>query len=587
MTKWAKSTSARWLFVNFILPNAALAATFPMRHFLLLSLALLPICVFAQKPPVQGKYWIEFSDKDHTPFCTCRPWEFLSARALDRRARAGIAVTEQDLPVDPAYVAGLRQQGALLHHTSRWMNAATVIADSATAAALRQLPYVAKVQYVGRHIVPKGMRNRPQKKRISLSQLPETPDGAGVFGYTGLQNNLLGTPFLYQAGVRGRGILVAVMDGGFTNVDTLAFFDSLALQGRLLPGWDFIEHDAAVFEGASHGTSVLSVMAGHLPGFFVGTAPDASYTLLKTEDTAGEYPVEETNWIAGAEWADSIGADIINASLGYTSFNDTTLNHRYADLDGRSSIGARGAAIAATKGMIVCNSAGNSGDEPWRYVGVPADARGVIAVGAVDMQARHADFSSYGPTADGRIKPDLMAPGDQVIVAGNFGTQLGVSSGTSLASPMLVGSIAALWSSFPEKTASEILDAVFETADQNEQPDNTRGYGLPDMAMAWLRLSGYVNPVHFNRTGEEALFAYQRTQGKLSLLLFSDPMPRPMALRLIAADGQSRNLLHFNYVKNDLSRLEIEALDTLAPGAYRLELVWPEESRQYRVLVWK
>jgi serine protease AprX len=151
--------------------------------------------------------------------------------------------------------------------------------------------------------------------------------------------------------------------------------------------------------------------------------------------------VEEANWIAGAEWADSIGVDIINASLGYTTFNDTTLNHTYSQLDGRATIGARGASIAATKGMIVCNSAGNAGDEPWRHIGVPADAPGVIAVGAVQHDGALASFSSVGPTSDGRLKPELVAPGDMVVVAGNFGTELGLSSGTSLASPMLAGGL--------------------------------------------------------------------------------------------------------------------------------------------------
>jgi serine protease AprX len=558
-----------------------------MRFLLIIGFLALFTPVFAQKPPVVGKYLVEFRDKNNSPYCTCRPWEFLSARALDRRARAGIAIELNDLPVNPVYLEGLKAEGAVIHHSSRWLNAATVIADAQTAAKLNPLPFVLKVTYVGRHIVPKGMRNRPEKKRTPLKEAPMAGDGTELLGYAGLQNSLLGMPMLYHAGVRGKGIYVAVMDGGFTNVDTLPYFDSIATHGRLHPGWDFIDHDRAVYEGASHGTSVLSVMAAHLPGYFVGTAPEATYFLLKTEDTAGEYPVEETNWIAGAEWADSIGADIINASLGYTSFNDTTLSHRYQDLDGRSSIGARGASIAATKGMIVCNSAGNSGDEPWKYIGVPADAPGVIAVGAVGADEKRAGFSSFGPTADGRIKPDLCAPGDEVVVAGNLGIQLGISSGTSLASPMLAGALASLWSSFPEKTAAEILEATYNAADQNFLPDNERGYGLPDMSLAWLRLSGYFNPLRLNRAGEDALFAFHRTQGRLSLLFFGEAPETIRSVRLKAFDGHRIEVPLFSYQGFSLRVLTLEGLSEVPSGAYQLEVFEKDKVMKYNVLCWK
>lgn len=415
--------------------------------FLLLVVLLVSSRLPAQQPAL-SKWWVEFSDKNDNPYCTCRPAEFLSARALERRARAGIGIEENDLPVNPGYVRALTETGVLLHNTSRWLNTATVIADSAAAAALRGLPFVRGVRYLGPDIPVRNPPDRPPKQRVPIDSIPTVEGDQSGFGYAGLQNSLLGIPLVHAAGYRGAGIWVVVMDGGFTNVDTLPFFDSIALNGRLYQGRDFVERDGAVFESAQHGTSVLSVMAADLPGYFVGTAPEATYFLVKTEDTGGEFPVEETNWIAGAEWADSIGADIINASLGYTVFNDTTLSHTFAVLDGRSAIGSRGAAIAATKGMIVCNSAGNSGDEPWTYLGVPADAPGVVAVGAVSPDGSRATFSSRGPTADGRIKPDLMAPGETVVVAGDTGTDLGLSNGTSLASPMLAGALAALWSAF-------------------------------------------------------------------------------------------------------------------------------------------
>lgn len=525
---------------------------------------------FAQNAPPAGKWWVEFADKKNSPYCLCRPAEFLSARALERRARAGIPLVDNDLPVNPQYVQTLARNGVKIHNTSRWLNAATVIADSAAAQALERLPFVRKLTYIGRDIRVKNKPNRSPKKRNPLNEIPRAEGSRSTYGYASLQNSMLGIPLLHAAGNRGEGIWVAVMDGGFTNVDTLPFFDSVALKGRLFQGWDFVERDAAVFESASHGTSVLSVMAADLPGYFIGTAPEATYLLVKTEDTGGEFPVEEANWIAGAEWADSIGADIINASLGYTTFNDSTLNHHYLQLDGRTAIGSRGASIAATKGMIICNSAGNSGDEPWRHIGVPADAPGVVAVGAVQHDGSVASFSSVGPTPDGRIKPDLVAPGDAVVVAGNFGTELGLSSGTSLASPILAGALASLWSAFPDKTAAQILDAVFTVADQANQPDTERGYGLPDMTRAWMRLGGFWLDENAPNNAREGFFAFDRSAGTLSFVLFSNEMESVDAVELRDFSGGLIGAVPATFSPARVSSLTIDGLHALPPGAYQV-----------------
>ncbi|MCB0543571.1 MAG: S8 family serine peptidase [Lewinellaceae bacterium] len=542
---------------------------------------LFPALLLAQQ---KKKFWVEFTDKNNSPYCTCRPAAFLSAASLERRAHAGIPVLEEDLPVNPAYLDGLRNAGVSIHLASRWLNAAAITADSVSAMRLLSLPYVKDVRYIGRHIPAKNPPNRPPKKRVPVLAYPK-PEEAGTFGYSGLQNSLLNLPPLYLAGHRGAGIRIAVMDGGFTNVDTLPFFDSVALQGRLFPGWDFVERDGAVYESAQHGTSVLSVMAGNLPGYFVGGAPDATYFLLKTEDTGGEYPIEEANWVAGAEWADSIGAHIVNASLGYTVFNDTSLNHRYKTLDGHTAIGSRGAAIAARKGMIICNSAGNEGDGPWRHIGVPADAPGLIAVGAVDYQGERASFSSLGPAADGRIKPDLMAPGDQVVTAGGSGVQLGLSSGTSLASPMLSGALAALWSAYPDKTAKEILDAVFASADQDMEPDNKRGYGLPDMTRAWLELGGYQTYAPNGRP--EYLFAFNRDAGMFDFLIFSDQYDQDSGIELLDPLGHPVKISGFRIDRNGISTLHVNVAGDLPAGAYQVVLRNSGGVEHLLGLVWK
>lgn len=535
--------------------------------------------VFAQK---SFKYWVEFTDKANSPYCVCRSAEFLSARAIERRQRAGIAVQEEDLPVNPAYLERLKACGLEIHLASRWLNAAAVRATDSTAVhCAEQLPFVRSVRYLGPHLTYRNPPNRPVKKRVSLAN-PPAIDGhdVPVWGYATYQNQLLGLPLLHAAGYRGRGIWVALMDGGYTNADTIPMFDSVALQGRLHPGWDFVERDAGVFESAQHGTAVLSVMAANLPRYFVGTAPDATYFLIKTEDTSGEFPIEEANWVAGAEWADSIGVDILNASLGYTAYNDPSLSHSYQALNGRSAIASRGAAVAATKGMIVCNSAGNEGNSPWRYIGVPADAAGLVAVGAVDDRGYRAHFSSWGPTCDGRIKPDLVAPGNDVVVAGNVGIALGGSSGTSLASPMLAGALAALWSAYPEKTAQEILGAVFASADQWKDPDNARGYGLPQMSEAWLRLGDMVS-------GNEIIFSFDRLSGEWKGVFASSAFGQGTVLECRDVLGQKVNtdLQHELWCK-EVSTLTIKGLSQLPAGHYQWVLKNAQGVKHLGSAVW-
>lgn len=549
-------------------PNSCRALQCLLFIFLFLSFYAFPIHAQSR---ILNKYWIEFTDKNHTPYSIWRPGEFLSARALERRAQAGIAVVENDLPVDPAYIKGLLATGATLHNTSRWLNAATIVADTAVVARIRRLPFVQRIEYIGRDIRFRNPRNRPAKGRTPLAQYPKAQEQLGIWGYN-LKNIYLPKMHVLNAlEARGKGMWIAVMDGGFTNVDTLPFFDSIALQRRLWPGPDFVERDHSVYESAQHGTSVLSVMASNLPYYFMGNAPDATYFLLKTEDVGGEYPVEEANWIAGAEWADSIGVDVINASLGYTLFSDTTLGHRYRELDGRSSIGTRGATIAATKGMIICNSAGNEGDGTWRYIGVPADARGVVTVGATQTTTPlRASFSSIGPTADGRIKPDLVVPGDEIVGAGGRGTQLGVSSGTSMASPLLVGALASLWSAFPEKTAASILDAVFRSADQYRNPDNMRGYGMPNFLQAWLSLGQL--PL-YSRAGSITHTEYGTNRVRTLPINFSlDKDPCTFVLynaygqQVASGPVQVKGTASFQYVDADLP-------DRLPKGAYTLGLM--------------
>lgn len=528
----------------------------------------------------QNKYWVEFTDKNDSPYSLTRPAEFLSARALERRARQGIAVVENDLPVSPAYIRALEQRSGAAHHaSSRWLNGAAFRCDSASAARFSEFPFVKSVTYIGPHLRYRNPPNQAEKPRVSLPKLPKIEGFDAPEGYASMQNQVLDLQLPQLTGRRGQGIWVAVMDGGFSNVETLNFFDSVALQGRLFPARDFVERDAAVYESSGHGTSVLSVMAANLPGYFVGTAPGATYFLVKTEDTGGEFPIEEVNWVAGAEWADSLGVDVINASLGYTQFNDKRLGHVYSELDGRTAIGSRGAAIAATKGMIICNSAGNEGDGPWKFIGAPADAPGIVAVGAVDLDGRRAAFSSMGPTADGRIKPDLMAPGDGIVVAGQNGTDLGMSSGTSLASPMLAGALATLWSAYPEKSAQALLAALYRSAESRSGPDTLMGYGLPSISKAWIDLGGFL----FTK---QALVSIQREHTTATIVPLKLNQTPFCAVEIRNILGEKLQDLTFVQDCRDLSTVDIRTRAALPRGAYQAVLISEGEVLRVPLMVW-
>ncbi|MFM9951780.1 MAG: S8 family peptidase [Saprospiraceae bacterium] len=435
-----------------------------------------------------GFYWVTFKDKAGTPFSVKKPEAFLSQKALDRRKKTDTPVMAQDLPVNPKYVGQLEKSGATVQYTSRWFNAATVVATAEMSKTLQSLPCVASVTFVGKAPVASVWKNKAPEGAFDAER-KAVPIDSLHYGYADQQIKQMNGHSLHALGHRGTGITVAVLDGGFTSADKHYVFDSLRTKNLLIPARDFVDNDWQVCESSSHGMQVLSVMGGNQPGVLVGGAPNAAYVLVKTEDVRSEYRVEECNWIAGLEYADSLGADIVNSSLGYTTFSDKTMDYQYSSLNGTSDA-SKAAEFATARGMIVVNSAGNEGDSDWKYVGVPADSKGAFSIGAVDSKGKKAGFSSFGPTADGRIKPDVSAAGSRVMSASASSNQLRPASGTSLSAPLVSGMIAALWSAFPEKTNIEIMDAVRKSGSQAYAPDNELGYGIPDFLRAFELLKG-------------------------------------------------------------------------------------------------
>ncbi|HRH65888.1 MAG TPA: S8 family serine peptidase, partial [Bacteroidia bacterium] len=382
----------------------------------ILTLVILPCLTMAQGNT--AKYFVQFTDKVNTPFSVSSPAAFLSSKALARRTAQNISIEVNDLPVDPAYVSAIRNTGATVLNTSKWFNGVTVECDSAVLQTINGLPFVVNSTAVNRITKSTTGKNKfrngtvPYNKPGGLSRT-QTFDYGNSFN----QIHLMNGEYLHNAGFRGEGMTIALLDAGFYSVDQLAPFDSIRANGQILGTWDFVANEASVYEDNSHGMSVLSCIAGNVPGQLLGTAPHSDFWLLRSEDAPTESLIEEYNWISAAEFADSVGADLISSSLGYSTFDDSTMDHTYADMNGDRCPSSIGADIAASKGILVLVSAGNSGNSPWHYISAPSDADSVLSIAAVDSLGHKSGFSSWGPASDGSIKPNVAAKGTATTIA--------------------------------------------------------------------------------------------------------------------------------------------------------------------------
>ena len=436
------------------------------------------ITSYAQKT---YKYRVTLTDKISTEYSLERPQDFLSSRALERRARQQLTVDSTDLPVSKAYLEELETAETRIVVTSKWNNSVVLeVSDTLLMESLANLSFVKNVKKVWTEPDSIPSRNAERKREVT-NQVEKKTD---FYGKGFQQINIHGGDSLHAAGFRGEGMHVAVIDAGFYNADHINFFKKMHLLGTR----DFVDPDSDIYAENNHGMMVLSCMAAQMPKVFVGTAPKASYWLLRSEDADSEQPVEEDYWAAAVEFADSAGVDVVNTSLGYYSFDDATANYRYRDLDGHYSLMSNTASMAADKGMIVVCSAGNSGRGPWKKITPPADAENVITVGALTRELINTEFSSVGNTADGRIKPDVMAIGYRSTVSGNDGT-VSRANGTSFASPTFCGVVVCFWQACPWLTAKEVVKIVQRAGDRADFPDNIYGYGVPNLWNAYQRIS--------------------------------------------------------------------------------------------------
>lgn len=431
------------------------------------------------------KFRIHLKDKGYNEYTIEEPSHFLSQKSIERKKTQNVAIDKRDFPISKDYFKLLEKAGAKVVSHSKWFNTIVVrVSDSLKINEISSLSFVDSVQYVWKGNI--GNYKKSMRPRINQNITLEYYPTDTVYGYSYNQFKLHNATCLLNSGYRGEGIDIGVIDAGFTNFDVIPAFSTTNLLGYS----NFVP-EGEMFSASSHGTKVLSTMAVDIPGLMVGSAPDASYYLLRSEDVASEFPVEEDYWVRAVEYGDSIGLDIVNTSLGYNNFDDIGLNYSHDDLNGETSLMSRAADLAYDKGMIIIVSGGNEGNKQWQKSTPPSDAKNVIAVGAVATDSIIASFSSHGIMADGRIKPDLVSVGKRAITIDEDGTIVR-TNGTSLASPFLTGLIASLWSVNPDLHRSQLIDIIIKSSDRYASPDSIYGYGIPDFKKAFAAIQKTV-----------------------------------------------------------------------------------------------
>jgi len=520
------------------------------------------------------RHIIELTDKKGTIHTLSNPQTFLSPETISRRKQFNIAIDSTDLPVSKVYLDSIAKAGKVeIINSSKWLNQVLIkTSDQSALNKISQFPFVKKRFPIASR--PSTINQEKFIETVTETNVSQTIAATKAttlnYGNSIKQVNIHEGEFLHNKGFQGNGIKIAVLDAGFFKYQNIAAFDSLKINGRLKMTWDFIDNNASVNEDDAHGMQCLSILAANLPGTFVGTAPASSYYLFRTEDAASEFPVEEQNWLAAAEKADSIGVQMISSSLGYNTFDDASFNYTYADMNGKKTMITRGATMASNKGMIVMNSAGNSGSTAWKYLIAPADAVDVLAVGAVNNLKQVAPFSSFGPSSDNRVKPDIASVGWNTFLISTNGT-VAQGNGTSFSNPNIAGLVACLWQAFPEFSNKEIIDAVRKSGDRYSNPDARTGYGIPNMRLAYEmldkerkirkakailkadRLRIYPNPM----TDQFTIVYNGKSNGKLSA-------------QLLSMEGKLIRTLSYDVLENEYYFFNVNGLGALPFGQYIL-----------------
>ena len=427
-------------------------------------------CVCLSGQAQTYRYLILFKDKASNTYSINKPEAFLSSKSLERRTKNRITLKEQDLPISSTYLDQVKNTGARILFPLKWINGALIAQKPSELRKTLALGCVKGLYW--NFPADSSQANQIQSGTLSTNSSPD-------YGNSITQITQLGIDQMHAKGITGKGSLITLLDDGFKNANTLYYLQNLFTDKRVVATLTTDPSTTSIYNAGGHGTNVLSTIAGYESGKIIGTAYHASFALAQTEESYHELIVEEANWLRGAEWADSLGTDILSSSLGYSTFDNPQHNHLYSDLNGKSTLVSKAAAWAASKGIICTISAGNEGANAWKFITAPADADSILTVGSVNALGSLSAFSSIGPSFDQRIKPDVVAMGGSTLVGFLDGT-VGISSGTSFSAPLVAGLAAGLTQAFPRHTAQQIRTAILKSGNQFSAPDMLRGFGIPN-----------------------------------------------------------------------------------------------------------
>ncbi len=512
-------------------------------------------------------FFVSFTDKDESVSEFSHPAEFLSERSLERRVRYQIPVDIKDYPIPSSYIDSILLFDITLAGKSKWLNGILIqSADTALADTLSQYSFVKTVAYVDKITQGKSFfDDKDPLQPVGEDHLTDEDNRQLVNGI-----------YLHDEGYRGSGVYIAVLDGGFINVDSLDIYTT-----EIHGVYDYVDDKKMLFDASSHGTKVLSLMATDKEDFIKGTAPDAIYFLYKTEDVHIESRIEEFFWIFAAENADSLGVDVINTSLGYSWFDNTEVNYTYDDMDGMTAYISVASSVAASRGIFLVTSAGNKGNKDWKHITAPADAHGILSIGAVGYDGSIASFSSYGPSADGRVKPELVAPGNKVRIIDENGDH-GYGNGTSYSAPVMAGMLACLLQKYPATHPQDIRQALIQSADRFENPHECYGYGIPDVREADRILA----------------FQSRREKSRSPVLIFPNPANTVLKIsiknsvtgddviiKIIDTQGKIVDEKKFTSIEKTEDNLFSVSVKNIPSGAYLCHVITGDFSEVTKIII--
>lgn len=523
----------------------------------------------------QDRYMVYFTDKADLdyPYSLNNPNDFLTDRAIQRRTDQSISIDSTDLPVNPVYVDSLGALGIDVYFTTKWLNGALVQTEEVNITTMESLGFVDSIALIAKN-------KKLSYDKIEFVVPTEFKEPPSVSSSTDLQNAMLQVDAMHEEGIHGEGMLIAVLDNGFIGVDEFKPFEHLWTENKIVAQRDFVTNSGNVFGLGDHGTSVFSTIAAKYQEDFNGVAYGADFILCITEEGGSEDRVEEYNWLFGAEFADSLGADVINASLGYQDFDIKEHDYVYEDLDGETTIVSIAAKLASDKGIVVVVSAGNNGDNPpssWRYITPPADSKNILTVGSVNPDFSWTPFSSLGPTSDGRIKPDVSALGlSTAIIRGSGSITRG--NGTSFASPQIAGFVAGIWQVNPGWTNLEVMNAIRAGSHNAHAPDTLVGHGVPFYTFA---VDGKV--LSTSDILSEKVTVYPNPfQGEKIYLKIDAELSEPITIEIIDSEGKS--ILRDSISVSESSTVVEFTLEDIREGLYFLSLQYATEKKVVKLI---